>query len=82
MGRGPEEGTLSSKASGRGQASVGPSSPPPLARSWAPVGAQMEPLHPQPWGLLCQLGPRVGEGEAAVPSDPSSLGSGRGVKWG
>lgn len=43
------------------------------------VGAQMEPLPPAGASALCQLGPRVGEGERLFLQTPSSLGSGRGL---
>ena len=43
------------------------------------VGAQMEPLPPAGASALCQLGPRVGEGERLLLQTPSSLGSGRGL---
>lgn len=43
------------------------------------VGAQMEPLPPAGASALCQLGPRVGEGERLFLQTPSSLGSARGL---
>lgn len=39
----------------------------------------MEPLPPAGASALCQLGPRVGEGERLFLQTPSSLGSGRGL---